>query len=52
MSLARSEACASDEAREWYDSQRQEWSQNLKKFTTQLPEFEATEPVVEFSIGK
>lgn len=42
MSLARSEEAASEEAREWYDAQRQEWSQNLKRFTSQLPEFEAT----------
>jgi hypothetical protein len=40
MSLARSEVSGSDEAREWYDAQRQEWSQNLKLFTQQLPEFE------------
>jgi hypothetical protein len=38
MSLARSEIVGSDEAREWYDAQRQEWSQNLKVFTSQLPE--------------
>jgi hypothetical protein len=40
MSLARSEVSGSDEAREWYDAQRQDWSQNLKLFTGQLPEFE------------
>ncbi|HEV2969896.1 MAG TPA: ATP-binding protein [Pirellulales bacterium] len=40
MSLARSEVGGSDEAREWYDAQRQNWSQNLKLFTLQLPEFE------------
>jgi len=40
MSLARSEESGSDEAREWYDAQRQEWSQNLKRFTSQLPEYE------------
>jgi hypothetical protein len=43
MSLARSEVCCSDEAREWYDAERQEWSQNVKLFTSQLPEFEASE---------
>jgi hypothetical protein len=41
MSLARSEVVASDEAREWYDAQRQDWSQNLKLFTGQLPEFDS-----------
>ncbi|NOT00582.1 MAG: hypothetical protein HOP29_08140 [Phycisphaerales bacterium] len=40
MSLARSEVNGSDEAREWYDAQRQDWSQNLKLFTGQLPEFD------------
>lgn len=40
MALGRSEVSGSDEAREWYDIQRQEWSQNLKLFTGQLPEFE------------
>lgn len=40
MSLARSEESGSDEAREWYDAQRQDWSQNLKLFTSQLPEYE------------
>lgn len=52
MSLARSEVSGSEEAREWYDSQRQDWSQNLKRFTAQLPEFEASEPVVEVVAGK
>jgi len=41
MSLARAEEYSSDETRDWYDAQRQEWSQNLKRFLTQLPEFEA-----------
>ncbi len=41
MALARSEITGSDDARDWYDAQRQDWSQNLKLFTTQLPEFDA-----------
>ena len=45
MSLARSEVSGSDEAREWYDAQRQDWSQNLKLFTGQLPEFEGDDAV-------
>jgi len=46
MSLARSEVSNSDDAREWYESQRQDWSQNLKVLTSQLPEFEAAEQSV------
>jgi hypothetical protein len=42
MALARSEVTASDEAREWYDAQRHEWSQNLKLFTYQLPEYDSS----------
>ncbi|MCC6230050.1 MAG: ATP-binding protein [Phycisphaerales bacterium] len=40
MSLARSEVNGSEEARDWYDAQRQDWSQNLKLLTSQLPEYE------------
>jgi hypothetical protein len=40
MSLARSEISGSEEARDWYDSQRQDWSQNLKLLTSLLPDYE------------
>ena len=42
MSLARSEISGSSDAREWYDAQRHEWSQNLKVLVSQLPAFDAT----------
>jgi len=38
MALARSEALASDDAREWYGDQRQEWSQHMKVFLEQIEE--------------
>ncbi len=38
MALARSEALASEEAREWYGDQRQEWSQHMKVFLEQIEE--------------
>jgi hypothetical protein len=51
MSLARSEVSGSDEAREWYDAQRQEWSQNLKRFTAQLPEYDSSDATAA-AVGK
>lgn len=38
MALARSEALASEDAREWYGDQRQEWSQHMKVFLEQIEE--------------
>jgi hypothetical protein len=40
MTLARSEVMASDEGREWYQEQRQEWSQQLKVFMSQVEELD------------
>jgi hypothetical protein len=38
MALGRSEALASEEAREWYDDQRHEWSQHIKAFLDPVDE--------------
>lgn len=38
MAIARSEALATDEVREWYGDQRQEWSQHMKVFLEQVEE--------------
>jgi len=38
MALGRSEALATDEARSWYDDQRQEWSQHIKAFLDTVDE--------------
>lgn len=38
MALARSEALGSEDAREWYSDQRQEWSQHMKVFLEQIEE--------------
>jgi uncharacterized protein (DUF2461 family) len=43
MALARSEALGSDEVREWYGDQRQEWSQHIKVFLDQLDEADQDE---------
>jgi len=51
MALARSEVTGSDEAREWYDAQRHDWSQNLKLFTSQLPEYDASSAVAGAAVG-
>ncbi len=51
MALARSEVSGSDEAREWYDAQRQDWSQNLKLFTSQLPEYDVSLAVAGAATG-
>ena len=40
MTLARSEVMASDEGRDWYEDQRQEWSQQLKIFMSQVEELD------------
>jgi hypothetical protein len=41
MSIGRSEVLASDEAQDWYDDQRQEWSQHVKAFLERVDEPES-----------
>ena len=43
MTLARAEVLASPECRDWYEDQRQEWSQHMKVFLGQLDEVDPTE---------
>lgn len=38
MTLARSEVLTSDEGRDWNPDQRQEWSQQLKIFMSEVEE--------------
>ncbi len=40
MTLARSEVMSSDDGRDWYEDQRQEWSQQLKIFMSQVEELD------------
>ena len=40
MTLVRSEVMASEEGRDWYEDQRQEWSQQLKIFMSQVEELD------------